>query len=81
MCQFLILVAFGLILGVVLEWDVFDSFATHLQACNMKFEIDPYVRFEGLPGEQRTMFFFDPSGNALEFKAFKNIESQLFATK
>ena len=45
-----------------------------------KFIIEPYVRFEGQPGEQYTMFFEDPSGNALEFKAFADIESQLFAT-
>ena len=41
--------------------------------------IEPYVRFAGEPGEQGTMFFCDPSGNALEFKGFKDIESQLFA--
>ena len=40
-------------------------------------EIEPYDRFKGLSGEQRTMFFYDPSGNALEFKSFKNID-QLF---
>ncbi|MFK8161273.1 MAG: glyoxalase, partial [Lewinella sp.] len=44
----------------------------------VKFEIEPYVRFEGLPGEQNTMFFYDPAGNALEFKAFRDI-SRLFA--
>lgn len=42
--------------------------------------IEPYLRFEGLSGEQYTMFFADPSGNALEFKAFVNIELELFAT-
>jgi extradiol dioxygenase family protein len=41
--------------------------------------IEPYLRFEGLPGEQMTMFFYDPAGNALEFKAFKN-DNQIFAT-
>ncbi|MDG1685907.1 MAG: glyoxalase, partial [Flavobacteriaceae bacterium] len=41
------------------------------------FQIAPYIRFEGLAGEQLTMFFYDPSGNALEFKSFKNID-QLF---
>jgi len=46
---------------------------------NIEFQIAPYLRFEGLPGEQLTMFFYDPSGNALEFKSFKNID-QLFAT-
>jgi hypothetical protein len=43
------------------------------------FIIEPYVRFKGEPGEQGTMFFTDPSGNALEFKAFKDIEAELFA--
>jgi extradiol dioxygenase family protein len=42
--------------------------------------IEPYIRFTGGPGEQATLFFLDPSGNALEFKAFKDIEAQLFAT-
>jgi extradiol dioxygenase family protein len=42
--------------------------------------IAPYVRFEGQPGEQATMFFLDPSGNPLEFKAFRDIETQLFET-
>jgi extradiol dioxygenase family protein len=42
------------------------------------FAIEPYVRFAGLPGEQATMFFHDPAGNALEFKAFRDI-GQLFA--
>ena len=45
---------------------------------NINFIIDPYIRFQGETGEQATMFFYDPSGNALEFKAFKNID-QLFA--
>ncbi len=45
----------------------------------MKFVIEPYVRFRGEPGEQATMFFLDPFGNALEFKAFGDI-NQLFAT-
>jgi extradiol dioxygenase family protein len=45
-----------------------------------EFIIEPHVRFEGQPGEQHTMFFEDPSGNALEFKAFADIEAELFAT-
>lgn len=65
--------------GVVLPWDTFDRFADRLVQKGVAFEIAPYVRFEGLPGEQRTMFFRDPSGNALEFKAFRNMQS-LFAT-
>jgi len=43
------------------------------------FIIDPYVRFKGQPGEQGTLFFCDPSGNALEFKGFRDIDSELFA--
>jgi extradiol dioxygenase family protein len=50
-----------------------------LKKQGMNFEIEPYIRFKGHPGEQATMFFFDPSGNAIEIKAFKNIDEQLFA--
>jgi len=64
--------------GVVLEWDEFEMLAKRLKAHGVKFVIEPYIRFKGLPGEQATMFFLDPSGNALEFKAFKDI-GQLFA--
>ncbi|WP_298236830.1 VOC family protein [uncultured Algibacter sp.] len=64
--------------GVVLTWKDFHSLAEHLKNKQIKFVIEPYVRFEGLVGEQATMFFYDPSGNALEFKAFKDM-SQLFA--
>lgn len=64
--------------GVVLEWDTFHGFAEKLKAKNIDFVIEPYIRFEGQVGEQATMFFLDPAGNALEFKAFKDIE-QLFA--
>ncbi len=64
--------------GVVLDWDHFHAFADRLRAHGVKFVIAPYVRFAGLVGEQATMFFKDPSGNALEFKAFKD-RSQLFA--
>ena len=49
-----------------------------MTAAGTDFVIEPYVRFEGEPGEQWTMFFLDPSGNALEFKAFQD-PSQLFA--
>ena len=63
--------------GVVLEWEIFQDFAENLKNKNIQFIIEPYVRFEGLVGEQATMFFKDPSGNALEFKAFKDI-NQLF---
>lgn len=63
--------------GVVLEWQQFDELANSLRQASIKFDIEPYLRFEGKPGEQKTMFFRDPSGNALEFKAFKN-EDELF---
>lgn len=64
--------------GVVLETDQWQMLASKLKRHNMQFIIEPYVRFKGEVGEQSTMFFNDPSGNALEFKAFKNI-TQLFA--
>lgn len=64
--------------GVVLDWDVFTKFEAHLKSQNINFIIEPYLRFEGLVGEQKTMFFKDPSGNALEFKTFRDM-SQLFA--
>ena len=59
--------------GVVLPWDTFHVFADELKTKGIQFIIEPYLRFEGLVGEQATMFFLDPSGNALEFKAFKNL--------
>lgn len=62
--------------GIVLDWDVFENFEKKIRN-KVKFIIEPYKRFEGQPGEQKTMFFKDPSGNALEFKTFKNI-NQLF---
>lgn len=64
--------------GIVLEWQQFQDFASTLKSKGIAFVIEPYIRFEGLVGEQATMFFYDPAGNALEFKAFKNID-QLFA--
>jgi uncharacterized protein len=66
--------------GVVLEMDTFHTLAERLRAARVKFVIEPYVRFKGQPGEQATMFLLDPSGNALEFKAFRNIDEQLFAS-
>jgi extradiol dioxygenase family protein len=65
--------------GVVLNWTIFHEFANLLKSKGIVFVIEPYIRFEGQIGEQATMFFKDPSGNALEFKAFKDM-SQLFAT-
>lgn len=64
--------------GVVLELDDWRALAERLKAAGTRFVIEPYVRFEGEVGEQATMFFLDPSGNALEFKAFKD-RAQLFA--
>ena len=64
--------------GVVLDMDTFHSLSEELRKKNVTFLIEPYIRFEGEVGEQATMFFQDPSGNALEFKAFKNLD-QLFA--
>ncbi len=64
--------------GVVLDWDEWHDLESRLKARSIKFVIEPYIRFKGLPGEQATMFFLDPSGNALEFKAFQDI-NQLFA--
>ena len=63
--------------GVVLDWEDWIKLSERLKAQKIKFIIDPYIRFEGKVGEQATMFFLDPEGNALEFKAFKDI-SQLF---
>ena len=64
--------------GVVLTWDQWEQLAQRLKERNIKFIIEPYIRFEGQVGEQATMFFHDPCGNALEFKAFKDM-GQLFA--
>ncbi len=63
--------------GVILGWDEWESLAEQLTNQKIAFIIEPYVRFKGEVGEQATMFFLDPSGNALEFKAFKN-DSQIF---
>jgi extradiol dioxygenase family protein len=64
--------------GVVLPWQLFQKFSNSLKDKRIQFIIEPYIRFEGQIGEQATMFFLDPAGNALEFKAFKDI-NQLFA--
>jgi extradiol dioxygenase family protein len=65
--------------GVILTWDDFHILAERLQNKDIDFVIAPYIRFEGQPGEQATMFFMDPAGNALEFKSFKD-PAQIFAT-
>ena len=64
--------------GVVLQMEAWEALAQKLSNQGIRFEIEPYVLFKGEPGEQATMFFYDPSGNALEFKAFKDRETQLF---
>ena len=64
--------------GVVLEWEVFHDFSKLLTDKGIEFIIEPYIRFQGQPGEQATMFFMDPAGNALEFKSFKDF-NQIFA--
>ena len=65
--------------GLVLPVDEFSALAERLRSFDTTFVIEPYVRFQGEAGEQWTMFFLDPSGNALEFKAFAD-PAQLFAT-
>ena len=64
--------------GVILDLPAWEGLAAKLEAAGLHFVIAPYVRFKGLPGEQATMFFLDPFGNALEFKAFGD-EARLFA--
>lgn len=64
--------------GAILPMDAWHKLADKLKGAGTKFVIEPYVRFKGEPGEQATMFFLDPSGNALEFKSFADI-SQVFA--
>jgi extradiol dioxygenase family protein len=59
--------------GVILDLPAWEALAAKLSAARTKFIVEPYVRFKGLPGEQATMFFLDPFGNALEFKAFADI--------
>jgi len=64
--------------GVVLAMEDWKALANRLQAADVQFVIEPTIRFEGQPGEQATMFFLDPAGNALEFKAMAD-PSKLFA--
>jgi extradiol dioxygenase family protein len=64
--------------GIVLPMAEWEAMAARLRAQGVEFVIEPYIRFKGEPGEQATMFFLDPSGNALEVKAFADIE-MLFA--
>ena len=64
--------------GIVLEKSDWEALSSRLKSKQIQFIIEPYTRFEGQSGEQSTMFFLDPCGNALEFKAFEDL-SQLFA--
>lgn len=64
--------------GAVLSMEQWKALADKVEAAGIEFVIEPYVRFAGQPGEQATMFFYDPAGNALEFKAFADI-GNLFA--
>ena len=65
--------------GVVLEWDDWHQMRDRLQAKGVEFVIGPYLRYEGQPGAQATMFIQDPSGNHLEFKSFKD-DAMIFDT-
>lgn len=65
--------------GAILEWEQWHQLAERLKQRGINFVIEPYIRFKGEVGEQATMFFLDPSGNALEFKSFKD-PSQIFAS-
>jgi extradiol dioxygenase family protein len=64
--------------GAVLELPVWDQLSRKLKGAHVRFVVEPYIRFRGQPGEQATMFLLDPSGNAIEFKAFQDIQTQLF---
>ena len=66
--------------GVILTWEQWHLLRDRLKNNDIKFIIEPKIRFEGQPGEQATMFFLDPCGNALEFKSFKD-DNQIFATE
>ena len=65
--------------GVILNPVQWEALAARLRTTNVEWVIEPCTRFKGLPGEQSTLFILDPSGNALEFKAFADL-GQLFAT-
>lgn len=66
--------------GAILEWQAWHELSQTLQDADISFLIEPHIRFEGEVGEQATMFFYDPSGNALEFKSFKD-PAQIFASE
>lgn len=64
--------------GLVLAWEGWEALTARLQAAGVAFVVQPHVRFRGKVGEQATCFFLDPSGNAVELKAFRD-PTQLFA--
>jgi len=64
--------------GLLLDWSDWENLAEKFRAAGFEFVIEPYVRFEGQPGEQGTFFVRDPAGNNLEFKTFRN-DDQIFA--
>ena len=64
--------------GCILDWDSFHDLSDKLKSAEILFIIEPTTRFEGIPGEQATMFFEDPFQNALEFKAYQNL-SEVFS--
>lgn len=64
--------------GLILDWDAWHALADTFRAARQRFIIEPGIRFQGKVGEQATMFLLDPSGNALEFKAFRD-EGMIFA--
>ncbi|MEO0961589.1 MAG: VOC family protein [Pseudomonadota bacterium] len=64
--------------GLILAWDQWEGLSARLKQANTDFIIEPHIRFKGQPGEQATMFFLDPAGNALEFKAFRE-DADIFA--
>ncbi|MEM6845651.1 MAG: VOC family protein [Bacteroidota bacterium] len=66
--------------GAILDMETWEKLAGRLKEANINFIIGPHVRFKGEAGEQATMFFLDPSGNALEFKAFQD-HNQIFASE
>ncbi|RMG76608.1 MAG: glyoxalase [Bacteroidetes bacterium] len=65
--------------GAILDMDEWEALAQKLKNHGIRFIIEPYIRFKGQVGEQATMFFLDPSGNAIEFKSFKD-PARIFAT-
>jgi extradiol dioxygenase family protein len=61
--------------GAILQWDLFEEVARRAHAAGVHFVLEPHTRYPGEPGEQKTMFVLDPSGNALEFKSFRDAEN------